>query len=264
MTALLEAALIYADRGWPVFPCKPGGKVPSTRHGFHDATVDLGRIYKFWSAHPDHNIGVATGVGFDCFDIDDASELDPAILRAFVDGDGPVVVTQGAGLHVYGEVTGLGNRTRFMPGSDWRGRGGYCIAPPSRGPKGQWCWLDGCDETRPILPWPVWMIEKLNPAPVPARPAVVPIRPKDGYARAAIQGELDAILRAGEGTRNATLNTSAMKIGSLVGAGLLNEATAATMLTQAGVAVGLGHAESEATVRSGLRAGIASPRVVST
>ena len=36
----LRQALAYARRGWPVFPCLPGQKVPATRHGFRDATTD--------------------------------------------------------------------------------------------------------------------------------------------------------------------------------------------------------------------------------
>ena len=37
---LLSAALRYADFGYPVFPCAPGGKVPITPRGFKDATTD--------------------------------------------------------------------------------------------------------------------------------------------------------------------------------------------------------------------------------
>lgn len=33
----VDQALAYAQRGWPVFPCQPGGKEPATRHGFRDA-----------------------------------------------------------------------------------------------------------------------------------------------------------------------------------------------------------------------------------
>lgn len=37
---LLQAAIRYAELGYPVFPCAPGTKTPLTEHGFHDATVD--------------------------------------------------------------------------------------------------------------------------------------------------------------------------------------------------------------------------------
>ena len=36
---LLEAALSYARRGWPVFPCQARDKDPLTKHGFKDARI---------------------------------------------------------------------------------------------------------------------------------------------------------------------------------------------------------------------------------
>ena len=59
MNEKLEAALSYASRGWYVFPVKAKQKIPATRHGHNDATVDPGRIIKCWGEHPDLNIGVA-------------------------------------------------------------------------------------------------------------------------------------------------------------------------------------------------------------
>jgi hypothetical protein len=38
---LFKAALSYARRGIPVFPCEPGGKRPLTYNGFWDATTEL-------------------------------------------------------------------------------------------------------------------------------------------------------------------------------------------------------------------------------
>lgn len=57
----LRAALAYARRGVPVFPCKPGGKKPLTKRGFHEATSDPRKITAWWNRWPDANIGVPTG-----------------------------------------------------------------------------------------------------------------------------------------------------------------------------------------------------------
>ena len=40
MTDLVDWALIYAQRGLRVFPCRTAGKTPLTKHGFKDATTD--------------------------------------------------------------------------------------------------------------------------------------------------------------------------------------------------------------------------------
>jgi Bifunctional DNA primase/polymerase, N-terminal len=40
----LRRALACARRGWPVFPCQPGQKIPATRHGYLDATTDQQQI----------------------------------------------------------------------------------------------------------------------------------------------------------------------------------------------------------------------------
>src|SRR5262245_21740669 len=57
----LEAALRYADLGYPVFPCAPGAKKPVTRRGFHAATADPGKIERMWHRHPTANVAIATG-----------------------------------------------------------------------------------------------------------------------------------------------------------------------------------------------------------
>jgi len=72
----LGAALFYASRGWPVFPCyeiKDGvcscgnpkcaspGKHPRVPHGVKDASFDPAVIREWWKRWPDANVAVATG-----------------------------------------------------------------------------------------------------------------------------------------------------------------------------------------------------------
>ena len=67
----LRQALAYARRGWPVFPCQPGQKIPATRHGYHDATTDQEQITGWFARHPGRNLAVATGApGPDVLDVD--------------------------------------------------------------------------------------------------------------------------------------------------------------------------------------------------
>ena len=56
---MLDAALDYAARGMYVFPCKENQKVPKTRNGHLDATIDHHQIHAWWSESPHANIGIS-------------------------------------------------------------------------------------------------------------------------------------------------------------------------------------------------------------
>jgi hypothetical protein len=143
---LCDAALRYAKWGWPVFPLKAGSKQPATRNGFKDATTDTERIQAWWTTHPDSNIGLPTGLAFDVIDVD--TPHGPVSLAELIAaGDVPdthgQVATASGGLHLYIPPTGDGNRAGIMAGIDYRGAGGYVVAPPSaRGGRGHsWSWI---------------------------------------------------------------------------------------------------------------------------
>lgn len=161
--ALRTYARAYARMGWPVFPlrgwdtkCNGGErcavececpKKPATKNGFKDATTDVSRVTRWWTDHPTHNIGIATGLLFDVFDVDTQHGGLPSFLKLLEQGRIPethgIVVAARGGMHLYLEPKGAGNKAGFMQGLDYRGIGGYVVAPPSTlgAPGRSWSWL---------------------------------------------------------------------------------------------------------------------------
>jgi hypothetical protein len=59
---LAQAAEFYASHGIPIFPLAPRSKHPLKHsRGFYDATAELEQVRRWWSEHPEANIGVALG-----------------------------------------------------------------------------------------------------------------------------------------------------------------------------------------------------------
>jgi hypothetical protein len=138
--ATLRRALAYAARGWPVFPCRPGQKIPATTHGYRDATTDEQQITDWFTRHPGRNLAIATGApGPDVLDVDqhgDAGSGFPGYARlhyaGLLDGAAAWVRTPRGGLHVY--FAGTAQRCGHLPDChlDFRSQGGYILAPPSQ------------------------------------------------------------------------------------------------------------------------------------
>jgi hypothetical protein len=161
---------------WPVFPlkavgckCKGGDKcqplcqcpkTPATKNGFKDASTDRDRIARFWESMPNNNIGLATGVAFDVIDIDakhpeGIASFTKLLTQQRLPEIHGIAVTATGGLHLYTKparqyVVREGNRGGFMPGLDYRGPGGYVVAPPSTLTTG---WVaDSCNMWQWIVP----------------------------------------------------------------------------------------------------------------
>ena len=162
---LLRAALAYAGRGVPVFPCEPGAKRPLTRNGHWDATTDPRAIGRWWGRWPPANVGVSTGKksGIVVLDVDPDAGGSESLAKLERAG-GPVPMTArartgGGGIHVFFRNPGwteIRNSARLLgPGLDVRGEGGYVVVPPSR-TQSSYQWVD-----RSPLAEASWLIERL-------------------------------------------------------------------------------------------------------
>lgn len=142
--AIGAAALYYAKHDLPVFPLLPNSKAPATRQGFKDATTDLAQITRWFAVRPEPNVGVPTGVLFDVVDIDGwQGHLSiTASGVTFPDLLGRVRTIKHGGWHHLVPTTGQGNRAGMLPGVDYRGVGGYVVAPPSRIDGRRYRWAD--------------------------------------------------------------------------------------------------------------------------
>lgn len=267
---VLDHALAYARRGWPVFPIRAGTKQPATRHGFKDAVTDEGQIRTWWPAGTGSGIGMATGDGAGVWVLDvDPDKGGQVSLQALQDVHGALpltlcVATGGGGWHLYFRMPDLDirNREGFEPGLDVRGNGGYVVAPPSLHPDGgTYAWVD---ESVPMADAPDWLVEivlpeRRKPAPRPtAQPA--PVRPVGevmaprAYAKSALEREASEVRSAAEGGRNRRLNIAAFAMKRFVDGGWLQQSDVESELQLAAEACGLTAAEARKTIASGLGA----------
>lgn len=256
--SLAFAAGALAAAGVPVFPCLVEGKRPLTRRGFLDASSDPEQVAAWWSRTPDANISIPTGAasGVVVVDVDvhgphdGRAAFERASEAGLVDGAGLLVRTPTGGAHVYFPAT-QGREQRSWQaadvGVDFRGDGGYIIAPPSRRI------IDGHVrryEVADIAAHSVGTVDAtrlrdfLDPRPV--------TRPRANDTSVAVDGKRLAawVARRGEGERNRGLFWAACRLAE-------NGVSAADALDALGAAAqsaGLGDREIATTVRSAYRA----------
>jgi len=153
----LQAALEYAGRGFSVIPVRGDKRpfIPWTEHQKRQANEK--EIRAWWGKYPGAMIGIVTGEISGIFVIDcDSQEGYDAIQKLIPDSlIIPMARTPRGGWHLYflfPKDCKLTVGARVMPGVDFRGEGGYIIAPPSVNADGKgYTWQEGLslDEVEP-------------------------------------------------------------------------------------------------------------------
>ncbi|MFJ6646759.1 bifunctional DNA primase/polymerase [Streptomyces sp. NPDC091290] len=280
--ALLRAALDAAERGWHVFPLRPGSKRPALHgekscprtgecSGGHRkweqrATTDPDRIRTAWSRAP-FNVGIATGPsGLVVVDLDtpehkgssDAPD-GAATFGALCERAGQAVPdtyrvrTTSGGTHLYFTAPAgvrIGSTAGTVAESvDTRGWGGYVVAAGSILPAGQY---EALSAPETVLV-PSWLHSVLQPAPKPAQaPSVAVAGQSRRYADVALANETRNVVTAQHGSREAALFRAARALGRFVAWGDLPRHLVEQALQEAGEATGLSASECRSTLRSAL------------
>ena len=155
------------NMGLPVFPCN--GKTPATPNGCKDATTDPARIAEWWGRST-YNVAIATGNGIVVLDVDadhERGKFGDETLEGLEQQYGKLpdtwtCLTGGGGVHYYFACAdpALTVGAGFAPGLDYRGAGGYVVAPPSIHPTTgrAYEWEASSTPTSvPLAPLPDWL-----------------------------------------------------------------------------------------------------------
>lgn len=173
-----EKAKPLIQKNWHVFPlhsivngscscrrdnCHSPGKHPLTKNGFHDATTSMEVISEWGKAYPFANIGVATGFssGIVVLDIDVKSGGQESLATLPSLAGHREVRSGGGGIHYYflAPSDRVPCRVGLLPGIDFRGDGGYIVAPPSKHLSGnEYSWVSH----DPLQILPQWLMDRLQ------------------------------------------------------------------------------------------------------
>lgn len=149
MENYLKAALWYREKNFSVIPIKPGDKRPLIKwEEYQKRIATREEILQWWAKHPTANIGIVTGPVSNLAVVDIDTEEGRLAIQEYIPSDTPcpIVHTPRDGSHLYfayPEGLEVRNNAGVVQGCDFRGTGGYVVAPPSRNGNGKaYHWMD--------------------------------------------------------------------------------------------------------------------------
>jgi Bifunctional DNA primase/polymerase, N-terminal len=278
-----SAAFEYASIGWRIIPlywvtergvcsCRKGRECPyPAKHPIIEgwpekATDDRDTIHNWWARWRKANVGLVTGHQFDVLDIDAIEGSNALTKLATKNGavfpdcwrDGPMSQTS-KGHHLWYQATGLKNRHGFLSKVDWKGMGGFVVAPPSVHQSGHvYRWVNNHGTEIPIESAPEFLVAAVRK---PREPSSAPLTitnysPTVGAYNPT--GLLATVAKATEGNRNSALNWAAHKLiiayrnGRMTGAELKTNLESVSELA---TSKGLRESEVLRTIGSAMKAG---------
>jgi len=159
-------ALRYLERGFSVIPVRKDKKplIPWQQYQHQAATED--QVQEWWKKWPSANVGIVTGSisGLSVIDVDEPETGIPELMKVLPDEPMPTVRTPRGGQHFYFQAPAepLGNNARIIPGCDYRGDGGYVVAPASMSSTGGvYQWQVPLDKA-PLRPLPETYIQRVK------------------------------------------------------------------------------------------------------
>lgn len=128
-----DIALMYADAGIKVFPCKPSDKAPLCRNGFKAATTDRNTISKWWKKHPEALIAGVCDDQFTVVDVDlkNGGKAFESLSKVhkYIKNTPSVTTMSGGSHHYFKYDSEVSRKIGLLYSVDLLGKGGYTILP---------------------------------------------------------------------------------------------------------------------------------------